>query len=514
MNFNKITIRSEANGTVIITPEKFYKIPERIACYVVIYNLKFIDSNPEMPEIESKIPYYISDGGTNKLRANMLYPFMCYSNINEIVNCPYDVNRYSSFTGNTPLLLKYSVFSIINIDKIEEDLLKTFLGIYPDIPDENSLLRRKIFDKMSRGNDLISVLERITNLLDFIICITNDVISNFNYVTESINITNGKYRPFSKEQTSIHDYTDLSIYGQETTYRINSFEYDNSSSSFNNHFRLVILTILNKYYKLFVDNNILNIETITLQPELITITMFNIIANICNKELVQANIINYKSVSKKLINIITENIDTIPTILEQDRLLLRSIILQTEKKQVNDDKLYNKLVDGWKAVCFSKRVNIKTNNVSEMNVIEICNELKEYYELIRLSDPVLAQEITRNCPDDTYQQNDGARLMILRDLLIKVRKIIISNYYIGQLYIKYIQPDHTEKIIIVDIDTYETIAQLKSKIFDIESIEPSRQRLSILSQTVFGRNLIQLADDRTIGSYKIRNYSDIRLVVE
>jgi hypothetical protein len=439
---------------------------------------------------------------------------MCYSNINEIVNCPYDINRYTDSSGYIPLLLKYSLFSIINIDKLEEDLLNTFFRIYPDIPEEDTLLRRKIFDKMNRGNDLISVLERITNLLDFIICITNDVISNFNYVTESVDINNGKYRPLSEEQKSIHDYIDLSVYGRETTYRVNSFEFDDSSSSFNNHFRLVILTILNKYYKLFLDNNIINTETIELQHETISINRFNIIANICNKELAQANIINYKSVSKQLINIIRENIDKSPTISEQDSLLLRSIILQTEKKQVNDDKLYNKLVDGWKAVCFSKSVNIKTNNVSEMNVREICNELKEYYELIRLSDPVLAQEITRNCPDDTYQQNDGARLIILKDLLIKVRKIIISNYYIGQLYIKYIQPDHTEKIIIIDIDTSETIAQLKSKIFDIESIEPSRQRLSILSQTIFGRNLIQLADDRTIGSYKIRNYSDIRLVVE
>jgi len=223
--------------------------------------------------------------------------------------------------------------------------------------------------------------------------------------------------------------------------------------------------------------------------------------------------IYYKLVSKQIINVIRENIDKSTTITEQDSLLLRSIILHTEKKQISDDKLYNKTLDTWNGVCFSKGVNIKTKNVLEMNSIEICNELTEYYELIRNYNPVLAQEISRNCTDETFQQNTDHRLMILRHLLIKIRKIIISNYYIGQLFIKYIQPDHTEKIIIVDIDTSETIAQLKSKIFDIESIEPSRQRLSY-SQFMFGSEIIHLDNDRTIASYRIPIKSYIRLVVE
>ena len=119
MNFNKITIHSETKGTIIITPEKFYKVPESTVCYVVIYSLKFKDRNPEIPEIESKIPYYISDGGTNKLRANMLYPFMCYSNMNEVENCPFNITRTRPPSyGYSSLLLKYNMYNFGKLSKI------------------------------------------------------------------------------------------------------------------------------------------------------------------------------------------------------------------------------------------------------------------------------------------------------------------------------------------------------------------------------------------------------------
>jgi hypothetical protein len=150
-----------------------------------------------------------------------------------------------------------------------------------------------------------------------------------------------------------------------------------------------------------------------------------------------------------------------------------------------------------------------------MNIKEICDELTEYYELLKISDPVNAEDINRNCRNETSSPyNETERLLILRNLLLRIRKIIISNYYIGQLNIKFMQSDHTEKIIVVDIDSSETIAQLKSKIFDIESIEPSRQRLSF-SQFMFGSNITHLNDDTsTIASYKIPNQSYIRLFVE
>jgi len=511
MNFNKITIHSETNGRVIITPEKFYKIPESEACYVIMYNLIFKDNNPGIPEIKAEIPYYISNGGTNKLRANMLYPFMCYSNMNEIVNCPFDLNRYSRpISGYTPLLLKYKILSNINIKKLEEDLLKTFLGIYSHLPDEIIQISKKLFWE-ERGNDLISVLERITNLLDFIICITNDVIGNFNYETEHDAIENGKYRPLSLEQKqSMPDFTDLSIYGQETTYYSNQMS-DNSSSSFNNHFRLVILTILNKYYKLLVENNIINIELTTLHPEIISINRFNTITNICNKHTAISNMIYYKMISNQISNIITEKIDSVSAIPEEDRERLRSIILQTDTEEIKDERIYdNLIVNTWNGVCFSKGVNINTKKIFDMNITEICAELNKYYELISIYSQILKDEIYRKCTEQPSDENKEKHLFDLRYLLFKIRRYMITYYYIGHLNILFKQPNNTDKIIIVNIDSSETIAQLKSKIFDIEKIDPSRQKL-IYSKFV---EVINLENDMTIASYEIPNKSSIRLVIE
>ena len=90
-------------------------------------------------------------------------------------------------------------------------------------------------------------MRRITNLVDFIICITNDVIGNFDYKKEYHNIDNGKFRPLSIIQNETNDYINMFVFGDE-------IDKDDPTGSFYNHFRLVILTILNKYYNLFINN--------------------------------------------------------------------------------------------------------------------------------------------------------------------------------------------------------------------------------------------------------------------
>jgi hypothetical protein len=504
MNLSKITIHSDINGIVIMTPANFYKISDHDVKYVVIYNLKFINGDQE---IESQIPYYISNGATNKLRANMLYPFMCYSSINEVENCPYDESRRTRRNPYTGLLLKYNMESNINIDKLEEDLLKTFLGIYSNLHEEKSKISTKIRNKHTQGDDLISVLQRITNLLDFIICITNDVIRDFNYAEEQIDIDNGKYSPLSREQKYTEDYTDLSIFGQETIYNINHYLTDDSSSSFNNHFRLVILTILNKYYKLFVDNNIFNIETVVLQPEIITITIFNRIVNICEKETAKVNMKNYKIISNKMIDVVTEKIDTTETSSEQAKMILKSVLIRRQVPITNDDEMYNYLLTNWNAQCLSKGVTIHTTNVYTMNVEEICQELTTYLNL--LGDTETIPEINRICDDNESASN--LQLKILRDRLLMVRSKIIFFYYIGQLQIKYITSGRTEKTVTVDVDSSETISILKSKIYSIIGIEPNKQHIMI--HNTLG-SIIHLDNDRTIASYKIPNKSLLKLSIK
>jgi hypothetical protein len=512
MHFYKITIHSETKGKVIITPIQFYHIEDHSIKYVVMINLKFIDINPEIEEIESNIPYYISNGETNKLRANMLYPFVCYSSIDQADICPYDESRITKGSPYTSVLLKYHIDTNINIDKLEEELLNTFLNIYPHLDIESSKLRAKIDNVYERRFELISVLGRLENFVDFIICIINDVISDFDYKLQQNDIDNGKYRPLSLAQRDMSlDYIDMSLFGEETSYRITPFNADDSSSSFNNHFRLVILTILNRYYKLFIDNNVIDIDKIILAPEKITISIFNNIVNICNKEITKVTMNNYKIISNKTIDIISEKIDISDSINERDKTILKSFLIHATKKQLSADELYIFFLKKWNVQCLSRGITLNTKNVNTMNIKEICNELSTYSEFIDHITYQLIEELSRNCVEQTSEKNPDLRLKMMRNTLLKIRSKIILYYYNGHLKIIFKNEDGIEKTIIVDVDSSETIFTLKSKIFRQEGIDPLRQHLMIKEPY---STIIHLEDNKTIASYKILNNSTLSLSIK
>lgn len=350
MHFYKISLQSYTKGAIIMTPVNFYTISDHEIKYVVMYNLKFINTNEE---IQSNIPYYISNGNTNKLRANMLYPFMCYSNTYNKENCPYDLSRESFGTYKyTSLLLKYKIVDNIDIDKLEEQLLHTFIQIYPE---EQTKIRNKIRLKDLQGHDLISVMQRITNLVDFFICIVNDTIRDFNYRLEQTDINLGKYCPLSLEQRKSNiDYRNLNIFGQDTIYQVTSSQMDNASSKFNNNFRLVILKILNKYYNLFTVNNIINVEKISLESQIINTNDFNRMVNICDKESAGNNMKFYRIISDKMVEIILNKLISSKLISKQNKILINSIIIKTKNININKDRIYDEALDNWNSRCINK----------------------------------------------------------------------------------------------------------------------------------------------------------------
>jgi hypothetical protein len=122
-----------------------------------MYNLKMIHSGNE---IYTKIPYYISDGRTNKLRSNLLFPFICFNNYYG-KDCPIN---YNFVDGG---LIKYHTIESFNVTKINDSIISKLDPEYV-----KTLNHRK-------GVDIISVLPRIGNLLDFLICINNPNIINY-----------------------------------------------------------------------------------------------------------------------------------------------------------------------------------------------------------------------------------------------------------------------------------------------------------------------------------------------
>jgi hypothetical protein len=502
MNFNKITIHLEPSGTILLTPKRFYKISDHNVKYVIIYNLKLIHINPEIADIESEIPYYISNGVTNKLRANMLYPFMCYSNIDNATNCPYNFQKNNFYQA---VLLKYNTFVNINFKQLEQGLLDVFLGIYPGFSEEHTYLKKKLSNQ-SGDHGLVSIVRRITNLVDFIICITNDVIGNFDYKKEYQNIDNGKFRPLSTIQNETNDYINMSVFGDE-------IDKDDPTGSFHNHFRLVILTILNKYYNLFVNNRIFDIETVVFEePELITVNRFNTIINICDKDVSKHNIKKYAIISNQLSNFIFQKIDVAKTISEEDKQSLISIIKSTSEINIDEDTIYDELLESWRGVCVNSEADfINTKNVYMMDAQEICQELSRYSDFLNKFDslypPLLLERINSRiniyCNDKSVTHKDQLYqkwlLNVLRDNLLIIRSAIMYSNYTGVLKVKLLG---TNTMIKVDINSSDTIDKLKFKIFSKLGIDPSKQQISV-PNILAGSTILD--NDRTIASYQIPN---------
>jgi hypothetical protein len=350
--FSKITIEYE-NGTISLVPEKYYYIEEHKTKHVVMYKLKLVNKDISVPIIECNIPYYISNGLTNKLRANMLYPFMCYSNKIQSHICPHNFMERIVRMPEKSLLLKYNNFVNLNLNELEQKLLHIFFEMFPDLEDEQKDLNTKIVNEENHSNnDLISVMYRIQNILDFIICISSHVIQNFNYNQDKNEIDLGKYRPFSQEQLTHNlDYTDMTIFGQETIYVADGV-FEDSSSPFNNHFRSVILTILNKYYKSFINNHIIDIELLSLSKENINVNQFNRIVYICDKKHSKINIKNYYIISNFIVDIINKKIDLDLSISEDDRILLKSILIIIPNTNIDEDEIYDNSLSNWGVKCY------------------------------------------------------------------------------------------------------------------------------------------------------------------
>ena len=312
-NFYCITLVDE-NETIKITPDILYIIDDQTPEYmVVMYKLEHYNNTDLInPKMISTIPYYISDGRTNNLRANMLYPFGCFS-IFGSKNCPFDMSKPRS----NGTLLKYSLLQNVNNETLELELIKYFFDRQYSGTD---LFDKSIF-RVRSNRDLNSVLPRLANLLDFTICIINDIFINFNYIEEDQYINQGKYSPFNKEQLEMKlDYTDMAIFG------LGSEFCKKDDSNFNNNFRSVLLTIFHNYCNLFITTNVIQINKISLQPNFINTDNFNIIAQVCNKEYASNNIFNYIQISNEFKKIFLNKIDFLEIDVEQ-KDMFKSIIL-------------------------------------------------------------------------------------------------------------------------------------------------------------------------------------------
>lgn len=133
-------------------------IDERHYYLVIMYELKMTNRTTNIMK-KAEIPYYISDGHTNQLRANLLFPFMCFNESLSQYSCPFSEGGILGKGG----LFKYVIMENINLNEYHENI--------------EQLLGEKMEIKQV---DITSVLPRIVNLLDLFICLNNKNLINYN----------------------------------------------------------------------------------------------------------------------------------------------------------------------------------------------------------------------------------------------------------------------------------------------------------------------------------------------
>jgi hypothetical protein len=127
-------------------------------CIVVLYHIQYQEKTKEWETIHSThIPYYVSNGVTNRLRANLLFPMLCFS-----LKIPLDDLPDGMYTGTLPQfgIVKYKLVETMDINKINHHLFS----------DSN----------VNRTDGITSVLPRIANMLDLIISCSSTMFFQYN----------------------------------------------------------------------------------------------------------------------------------------------------------------------------------------------------------------------------------------------------------------------------------------------------------------------------------------------
>ena len=223
--FNKITIVDDDGYEYIIEPFRMYNIFTKRILYkiVVMYRLKIVYIDTEQIVLSCVIPYYISDGWTNHFRANMLYPFYCFNNIKSKTTPKTSENIEHT-------LIKINLVKNINMNDFNNHLLlKTKDRIKlenPDITEEalDTLIENIKTKSEKETIDILSVLKRMKNLLNFLIGVNVELIIGDNY--DEQNYRNNIYQP--NKINSIERYTGINSNrkypnDQEITYEDNIF---------------------------------------------------------------------------------------------------------------------------------------------------------------------------------------------------------------------------------------------------------------------------------------------------
>jgi hypothetical protein len=307
--------------------------------------------------IESNIPYYISNGLTNHLRANLLLPFICFNIEETKEDCPYYFGRKLSQGG----LFKYSIINNLKIEYIKENI--------------NGEVKKKYLTDLEKLSDnkrtgILSFIGRIDNLLDFLICLNNKNILNYD----------------EKYIQKYHQIID-NILNELNMDAINKVSYNDFEDEYKKHLLFELQRLITGFKKL----EIINFEQVDIKLEkdnIVTKSFFNKYINnpkICkdhklNEDAIR-NVNNYGIISKEFgseinlklnfiinkelqkkedsSNLLPENLEKFKIASEFDTLIDSTVNLEKN--------LLNIGIEKWEAKCYKKYLKYKTKYIKLKN---------------------------------------------------------------------------------------------------------------------------------------------------
>jgi hypothetical protein len=336
-NIFKISVHLE-NNIFEFVPTNLYLLLANDNYVVCMYNLKMTNITTNAVT-ESTVPYYISNGKTNQLRGNLLFPFMCFNEETTKDVCPF--TNYGGLARGG--LFKYEILSNLDTDSIKDSIDSKFDKSYIDS-----------LENISREGSIgiTSVISRISNLLDFLICINNNSI--INYDVKDIM----KYHPIINNNEN--NELDMSKIEDKSIYNDLSDKYKNE-----------LLLVLQKYIISLKKLGIVKFELIDIsidKENIITKSFFNKyknVPNICKNHKVneesRENIKRYIDISYELgINFKAELDSRIEAFYDSpENLNFMKEFLKLFKLFVNRDKSLDIQILNWRARCYKKYLKYK-----------------------------------------------------------------------------------------------------------------------------------------------------------
>jgi hypothetical protein len=379
-DYNKITLNLY-DEIITLTPSKLYWVADedipnhynqdiKYMVKIVVYNITYTDKNNITKS--AVIPYYVSDGYTNQLRVNMLYPFMSF-NIYNNVNSPYvdlSLKPTPKYT-KSGLIFKYQIGRNIDYNEILENIKTEFL--------KNN--KQADLDKVySDENGLKTIFERLANFLDYVIGLSSCKISDTDTDDDVIS-----YRPLTdhiKSYTLPNDTDDRKKFDMKC---INTPLLQTSLTAEDNY-RKCIIPEIRKSRECLNNSKLFKIESITLDINECTRTNFNDTMEICIDKRYNININNYVDISIKFHHNIRKYIYQLQITKELDDIMNKElndlqyfgIILYnyTDIDINNFNNTLNEMAKRWKTKCFVVSIKYDDDDDDDSRLIKNHRDIK------------------------------------------------------------------------------------------------------------------------------------------